>query len=53
MWNEALEAKQLNYDPNDDHFEDPWQPQLCPGRDILALDDLNQACLPMLSYPTT
>lgn len=52
MWIEALvEAKQQHYCPNDDQFEDPREPQLCP--DILAHDGLNQAYLPMLFLPST
>lgn len=49
---EALvEAKQQHYGSNDDQFEDPWGPQLCPGPDILAHDGLNQGYLPMLFLP--
>ena len=53
IWTEALvEAKQQHYGPNDDQFEDPRGPQLCPGPDILAHDGLNQAYLPMLFLPS-
>lgn len=49
---EALaEAKQWRYGPNDDQFEDPGGPQLCPGPDVLVRDELNQSYLPIHFLP--